>query len=98
MLQEHFPEPVNAMVPVPVAQDCNLEENFHQVLQLFIQRTLQAVHLHAAWGRLCLPKTMMQAPINHLQRFKKMIFPAVSRGLNRVTLLNSDNIKAVVNR
>jgi hypothetical protein len=29
VLCEHFPEPVDATVPVPVAQDCNLEENFH---------------------------------------------------------------------
>jgi hypothetical protein len=30
VLHEHFPEPVDAMVPVPVTQDCNLEENFHR--------------------------------------------------------------------
>ncbi len=29
VLHKHFPEPVNATVPVPVTQDCNLEENFH---------------------------------------------------------------------
>jgi hypothetical protein len=29
VLHEHFPEPVNAMVPVPATQDCSLEENFH---------------------------------------------------------------------
>ncbi len=39
-LHEHFPEPVNAMVPVPAMQDCSLEESFHQAIQLFIQRTL----------------------------------------------------------
>jgi hypothetical protein len=40
VLHEHFPEPVNETVPVPFAQDGNLEENFHQMLQLFIQRML----------------------------------------------------------
>jgi hypothetical protein len=29
VLQEHFPEPIVATVPVPVMKDCNLEENFH---------------------------------------------------------------------
>jgi hypothetical protein len=40
VLHEHFLEPVDAMVPVPVAQDCNLEENFHQALQLFTRKSL----------------------------------------------------------
>ena len=29
VLHEHFPEPVDATVPVPAMQDCSLEENFH---------------------------------------------------------------------
>jgi hypothetical protein len=37
VLHERFPEPVNAMVPVPATQDCSPEENFHQAIQLFIQ-------------------------------------------------------------
>jgi hypothetical protein len=37
VLHEHFPEPVDATVPVPAKQDRSLEENFHQVIQLFIQ-------------------------------------------------------------
>jgi hypothetical protein len=37
VLHEHFPEPVDATVPVPAMQDCSLEENFHQAIQLFIQ-------------------------------------------------------------
>ncbi len=36
VLYEHFPEPIDATVPVPVTQDCSLEENFHQAIQLFI--------------------------------------------------------------
>jgi hypothetical protein len=40
VLQEHFPVPIDATVPVPVTQDCNLEENFHQAIQLFMQWTL----------------------------------------------------------
>jgi hypothetical protein len=40
VLHEHFPEPVDAAVPVPVTQDCNLEKNFHGAIQLFIQQTL----------------------------------------------------------
>jgi hypothetical protein len=37
VLHEHFPEPVDETVPVPATQDCNLEENFHRAIQLFIQ-------------------------------------------------------------
>jgi hypothetical protein len=40
VLHEHFPEPVNATVPVPAMQDRSLEENFRRVIQLFIQQTL----------------------------------------------------------
>ncbi len=40
VLHEHFPEPVDATVPVSATQDCSLEENFHQLIQLFIQRML----------------------------------------------------------
>ncbi len=37
VLHKHFPEPVNATMPVPATQDPNLEENFHWAIQLFIQ-------------------------------------------------------------
>jgi hypothetical protein len=40
VLHKHFPEPINAMVPVPAMQDPSLEENFHQAIQLFIQQIL----------------------------------------------------------
>ena len=40
MLHEHFLEPVNAMRPVPSAQDRISVENFCQAIQLFLQRTL----------------------------------------------------------
>jgi hypothetical protein len=40
VLPEHFPEPVDVTVPVPATQDCSLEENFHQAIQLFIQQML----------------------------------------------------------
>jgi hypothetical protein len=43
VLHKHIPEPVNVMVPVPVTQDCNLEESFHQAIQLFIQRMLNVL-------------------------------------------------------
>ncbi len=32
VLHEHFPEPVDATVPVPATQDCSLEENFHRAI------------------------------------------------------------------
>jgi hypothetical protein len=40
VLHKHFPEPVDAMVPVMATQGNGLEENFHQAIQLFIQQTL----------------------------------------------------------
>jgi hypothetical protein len=40
VLHKHFPEPVDATVPIPAEQDCNQEETFHQAIQLFIQQTL----------------------------------------------------------
>jgi hypothetical protein len=40
VLHKHFPEPVDATVPVPATQDCSLEEYFHQAIQLFIQQTM----------------------------------------------------------
>ncbi len=40
VLHEHFPEPVDAIVPVPAKQDLSLEENFHRATQLLIQQTL----------------------------------------------------------
>jgi hypothetical protein len=38
VLHEHFPEPVDATVPVPAKQDCSLEENFRRAIQLFTWR------------------------------------------------------------
>jgi hypothetical protein len=80
VLHEHFPEPVDAMMPVLVAQDCNLEENFHQALQLFIQQTLnkkkprdrQYIYMQPG-GDYVVQRPMMQAPINNLWRFEEMI-------------------------
>jgi hypothetical protein len=40
VLHEHFQVPVDATVPVPATQDRGLEENFHRVIQLLIQQTL----------------------------------------------------------
>jgi hypothetical protein len=40
VLHEHFLEPVNDTILVPVAQDHNVEESFHQAPQLFIQQIL----------------------------------------------------------
>jgi hypothetical protein len=88
VLHEHFPEPVDATLPVPVAQDCNLEENFRQALQLFIQQMLnkkkprdrQYMYLQPG-GDHGFQKPMMQMPVNHLWKFEEMIcmaeaFPA----------------------
>jgi hypothetical protein len=80
VLHEYFPEPVDATVPVSVAQDHNLEGNFHQALQLFIQQTLnkqkpsdrQYIYMQPG-GDYIFQKPMLQTPINHLQRFKEMI-------------------------
>jgi hypothetical protein len=73
VLHEHFPEPVDGMVPLPVAQDCNLEEIFHEALQLFIWRMLnkkkprhrEYIYMQP-WGDYVFKKPMMHAPINHL--------------------------------
>jgi hypothetical protein len=73
VLHEHFPEPYNAPVPVQVAQDCNLEENFHLALQLFIQQMLsekkptdrQYIYLQPG-GYHIFQKPMMQMPVDHL--------------------------------
>jgi hypothetical protein len=72
VLHGHFPEPVNATLPVPVTQDCNLEENFHQAIQLVIQWTLNKKkpkdrqYIYMQPGRdYVFQKPMMQAPINH---------------------------------
>ncbi len=80
VLHEDFQEPVNAMVPVLVTQDYNLEENFHQATQLFIQWTLnekkprdrQYIYLQPG-GDHVFQKSMMQTPVNHLQHFEEMI-------------------------
>ncbi len=83
MPYKHFPEPVYATVPVMAEQDCNPEENFHQAIQLFIQQTLNE---KKPWDRryTCLQpggghifqKPMMQTPVEHLRRFKEMIWTA----------------------
>ncbi len=80
VLHEHFPEPVDARVPVPATQDCSLEENLHQAIQLFIQQTLNKKkardrqYIYLQPGRnFVFQKPMMQAPIDHLQQFKEMI-------------------------
>jgi hypothetical protein len=80
VLHEHFPEPVNVTEPVTAAKDCNLEENFHQAIQLFIQQTLnkkkpqdrQYIYLQPG-GDHVFQKLMMQTPMDHLQRFEEMI-------------------------
>jgi hypothetical protein len=68
VLHERFPEPVDATVPVPAEQDCNQEENFHQAIQLFIQRMLNKKKPDYVFQ-----KPMMQTPVEHLQRFEEMI-------------------------
>jgi hypothetical protein len=73
VLHEHFLEPVNATVPVPDMQDCSLEENFHRVFQLFIQRTLnkkkprdrQYIYMQPG-GDYVFQKPMMQSLMEHL--------------------------------
>jgi hypothetical protein len=73
VLHEHFPELIDATVPVPATQDCSLEENFHQAIQLIIQWTLnkkkprnrQYIYLQPD-GDYVFQKPMMKAPINHL--------------------------------
>jgi hypothetical protein len=73
VLHEHFPEPVNVTVPVPATQDCSLEKNFHQAIQLFIQQTLnkkksrdrQYIYMQPG-GDHVFQKTMMQLPVEHL--------------------------------
>jgi hypothetical protein len=80
VLHEHFPEPVDATVPVPAEQDCNQKETFHQAIQLFIQQTLnekkprdrQYIYLQPG-GDYVFQKLMMQTPVEHLRRFKEMI-------------------------
>jgi hypothetical protein len=68
VLHEHFPEPVDATAPVPAMQDCSLEENFHQAIQLFIQRMLNEKkprdrqYIYMQPGRDCLPKTNDAVP------------------------------------
>jgi hypothetical protein len=80
VLHEHFPEPVDATVPVPAEQDCNLEENFHQAIQLFIQQMLnkkkprdrQYIYLQPG-GDYVFQKPMMQTPVERLRRFEETI-------------------------
>jgi hypothetical protein len=80
VLHEHFPEPVDATVPVPAEQDCNQEETFHRAIQLFIQQTLnekkprdrQYIYLQPG-GDYVFQKPMMQTPMEHLRRLEEMI-------------------------
>ncbi len=73
VLHEHFPEPVDVMVPVLAMQDRSLEENFHQEIQLFIQQTLnkkkprdrQYIYMQPG-GDHVFQKPMMQLPVDHL--------------------------------
>jgi hypothetical protein len=75
VLHEHFPETVNATVPVPAMQDCNSEENFRQAIQLFIQQTLnekkpqdrQYIYMQSG-GDHVYQKPMIQSPVEHLRR------------------------------
>jgi hypothetical protein len=72
VLHEHFPEPVDATLPVPAMQDCSSEENFHRAIQLFIQKLLkekkprdrQYIYMQPD-GEYVFQKPMMQAPIDH---------------------------------
>jgi hypothetical protein len=80
VLHKHFPEPVDATVPVPTEQDCNQEETFHGAIQLFIQQMLNKKkprdrqYIYLQPGRdYVFRKPMMQTPMEHLQRFKEMI-------------------------
>jgi hypothetical protein len=61
------------MVPLPAMQDFSLEEHFHQVIQLFIQWTLnkkkprdrQYIYLQPGKDYV-FQKQMMQVPIDNL--------------------------------
>jgi hypothetical protein len=80
VLHEHFPEPVDATVPVPAEQDRNQEGTFHQAIQHFIQWTLnkknprdrQYIYLQPG-GDYVFQKPMMQTPVEDLWRFEEMI-------------------------
>ncbi len=80
VLHEHFSEPVDATVPVPATQDPSLEENFHWVIQLFIQltpnkkkpRDRQYIYLQPG-GNHVFQKPMIQSPVKHLWWFEEMI-------------------------
>jgi hypothetical protein len=80
VLHEHFPEPVDATVPVPAMQDHSWEENFHRAIQLFIQQTLnkknprdrQYIYMQPARDYI-FQKLMMQSPVEHIQQFEEMI-------------------------
>jgi hypothetical protein len=64
-------------------QDCNLEENFHQAIQLFIQwtqnkknpRDRQYIYLQPGRDHI-FQKPITQMSVNHLQQFKEMISTA----------------------
>ncbi len=73
VLHKHFPEPVDAAVAGRATQDRSLEESFHQVIQFFVQWTLnekkprdmQYIYMQPG-GDYIFQKLMMQLPINHL--------------------------------
>jgi hypothetical protein len=83
MLQEHFPELVDATRPVPSNQDRNSDENFCRAILLFLQRMLnekkprdrQYIYLQPG-GDHIFQKAMMMKPIKHLCRFEEMICSA----------------------
>ena len=73
VLHKHFPEPVDATVPVPTTQDRSLEENFHRAVQLFIQQMLnkkkprgrQYIYMQPSRDHV-FQKPTMQLPVKHL--------------------------------
>jgi hypothetical protein len=73
VLHEHFPELVDATVPVPTTQDHSLEKNFHRAIQLFIQQRLnekkprdrQYIYMQPGGDHVS-QKPMMQLPVDHL--------------------------------
>jgi hypothetical protein len=73
VLHKHFAETFDVIVPVPVVQNHNLEENFHQAIQLFIQlmmnkkkpRDRQYTYLQPGADHI-FQKPMMQMPVNYL--------------------------------
>ena len=79
-LREHFSEPLNATILVPIAQDCNSGENFHCALQLFLQQILnkqkprdrQYIYLQPG-GDYIFQEPMIAALLEHFWRFEEML-------------------------